>query len=152
MDKIRVGCAVLVERDGKLLLGSRGKEPDYGLLIIPGGGVDFCESLYDTARREIREECGIEIKNIRQFRTYEIINRERKQHRIITYMFAEYENGELVPSDDLLDAKFYAKDEILELARDRKVSPHNVYILQESGWIDEDICKGNTEAKWRKVL
>jgi len=139
MDKIRVGCATLVERDGKLLLGSRGKDPDYGMLVIPGGGVDFFESFYDTARREIREETGVEIKNIRQFRTFEIINPVNKQHRVIVYMNAEYESGELNPSDDLLDANFYSMSEIAELERDGKISPHNVVVLKAAGWIRETV-------------
>jgi 8-oxo-dGTP diphosphatase len=58
----RLGCAVLVQNGGRLLLGVRAKEPYRGKWIIPGGGVRFLERFEQTAAREIREETGLEIE------------------------------------------------------------------------------------------
>jgi len=39
--------------------------PTYsGLFEIPAGGIDAYENVYDALRREVKEECGLEIKNI----------------------------------------------------------------------------------------
>ena len=135
MAKIRVGCATMVERGGKLLLGVRGKEPDYGNLVIPGGGVDIFEDFHETARREILEETGIVIKNLEQFGVRQIIKPERDYHTIIIYWTAQYQSGELKPSDDLLDAKFYSKREIEDAVEQGKLYGVNVDVLKDAGWI-----------------
>jgi ADP-ribose pyrophosphatase YjhB (NUDIX family) len=135
MANIRVGSAVMVERDGKLLLGERGKEPGYGNLIIPGGGVDLYEDFALTAAREIREEAGIEIKNLKQFRTFQIIEPD-VQHRVIIYWRAEWESGELVPSSDLLSAKFYSREEIAaEVAQGGLINGITLDVLKAAGWV-----------------
>lgn len=39
--------------------------PTYsGLYEIPAGGIDAYENIYDTIRREVKEECGLEITKI----------------------------------------------------------------------------------------
>ena len=59
----RVGVAVLVtDALGRLLLGRRGKEPNYGKWVIPGGWIEPGESWRDAARREIREETGLTVR------------------------------------------------------------------------------------------
>ena len=44
MNNIRVGCSALIKHDDKLLLGIRDKEPNRGMLITPGGGVELFET------------------------------------------------------------------------------------------------------------
>ncbi|MFC3071070.1 NUDIX domain-containing protein [Phenylobacterium soli] len=58
--KVGVGAAIL--RDGKLLLIRRLKPPEAGFWSLPGGKVDPFETVEATARREIAEELGIELK------------------------------------------------------------------------------------------
>lgn len=61
--KPRLGVGVIVvDFDGRVLLGRRGKEPGFGKLVIPGGGVLFGERLVEAALREVKEEAGIEPK------------------------------------------------------------------------------------------
>jgi ADP-ribose pyrophosphatase len=58
------------ERNGiaEVFLQTRWKldtSPTYsGLLEIPAGGIDAYENVYDTLRREVKEECGLEITKI----------------------------------------------------------------------------------------
>jgi len=135
MPKPTIGCATMVEKDGKLLLGVRGKEPGYGRLVIPGGGIDMYEDFHETAKREIREEVGIEIKNLRQFKSYQIIEPEKNYHRIVMMWQAEYESGEIVSGDDTLSADFYDKTEITKAVQDGKIEGVTLDALKDSGWI-----------------
>ena len=60
-----VGMGVLVMRGHKVLLGKRLGAHGEGYYAAPGGHVEFGESLAECARREIREECDLEIEDIR---------------------------------------------------------------------------------------
>ena len=134
MKSIRVGCAGLIFHDNKLLLGVRGKEPNYGKWILPGGGVNFGESFEDTLTREINEECNIEIDNFSFFKTYQLINLPN-EHRIIIYLKAKYVSGNLKAQSDLLDVKFLSKDEIQVLFKQNKISNFVVEVLKDLEWL-----------------
>jgi ADP-ribose pyrophosphatase YjhB (NUDIX family) len=62
MDAPGVGCGAAILRDGRLLLVKRLRAPEAGHWSLPGGKVDFGESIADAVRREIREEVGLEIE------------------------------------------------------------------------------------------
>ena len=65
------GCGVILEKDGKILLGRRHPDPDKadsafrsaGEWSLPGGKLDWGETLEACAIREVKEETGIDIKN-----------------------------------------------------------------------------------------
>jgi ADP-ribose pyrophosphatase YjhB (NUDIX family) len=137
--QIRVGCAVLVTKFDtdslKLLLGKRGKEPEYGKVIIPGGKVELFETHEAAAHREIREEAGIEIVLGRQFRTYSLIRPQ--QHRVITFYEADYKSGVLRPSSDLLEAKFCSRAEIRAMADRGELTDFTQMVLKDVQWYFE---------------
>lgn len=64
-ERPRVGMGVLVVRDGRVLLGRRRGKHGGRQFSAPGGHVEAGESLAATARREVREETGLEIETIR---------------------------------------------------------------------------------------
>lgn len=63
--KPKVGMGVMILKEGKVLLGKRKGSHGSGEYAFPGGHLEYMESFADCARRETREECSIEIKNIR---------------------------------------------------------------------------------------
>lgn len=129
----RLGCAALVVKDNALLLGKRKKERNYGMWVIPGGGVKFGETLEQTAKRELREEAGIEIDSVVVWKPFEIVN--PPEHRVIIYMTARYLRGDLRASDDLSEIRFMTREEIA-LIRDQ-ISPFVCRVLEEAGWLDK---------------
>lgn len=63
MQKPEAGCgAAIRDREGRLLLIQRLRQPEAGAWGLPGGKIDFGEAAKDTARREIAEELGIDIE------------------------------------------------------------------------------------------
>lgn len=80
---------VLVER----------KNPPYGW-ALPGGFVDYGESLEDAAIREAKEETSVTITSPRQFKAYSNPERDPRQH-IISFVFdANISVGQLEAKDD----------------------------------------------------
>ena len=134
MNNIRVGCSVLIKSNNKLLLGIRNKEPNKRLIITPGGGVELFENMIDTVKREIMEETGLEITNIKQLKTYEIINKP-DEHRIIIYWSADYDKNSIHSASDLTNAKFYSKEEIQELDKLGKLSNITKQVLSDNNWL-----------------
>jgi 8-oxo-dGTP diphosphatase len=60
-----VGMGVLVMRRGRVLLGRRRGSHGDGYYAAPGGHIEFGESFEQAARREVREETGLEIADLK---------------------------------------------------------------------------------------
>ncbi len=58
-ERPKVGIGVIVEKDGKILLGKRLASHGAGTWQIPGGHLEFNDTFEDTARREVMEETGL---------------------------------------------------------------------------------------------
>src|SRR5262245_30352937 len=61
----QVGMGVLVMRRGRVLLGRRRGSHGEGYYAAPGGHIEFGESVEQGARREVREETGLEIADLK---------------------------------------------------------------------------------------
>lgn len=80
---LTVGCGAIIEDvDGRILLQKRS---DYGVWGIPGGLLEIGESFDATVKREVKEETGLELKDLELFGIY---SGEKG--------FAAYENGDRV--------------------------------------------------------
>ena len=84
---------------------------------LPGGFVDYGESFELAAAREALEETGIEVTELRQFRTYSDPGRDQRMHTASTVYIAK---GEGVPrgADDAARAALFSEEKLPELAFD----------------------------------
>lgn len=89
----RVGVGVMVLKDGKVLTGKRKGSHGAGEWAWPGGHLEHMESIEECARREVREETGMEIKNVRFLRLMNIKTYAPK-HYVDIAMVADWESGE----------------------------------------------------------
>lgn len=100
---VGVGVVVL-NAQGEVLLVKRGKPPRAGEWSLPGGLIDLGERLEDAARREVQEECGIEIAIGGFVATFEPIiyddAGEIEYHYVLIDYWATYVSGEVVAQDD----------------------------------------------------
>jgi len=91
--KLKVGIGVMVMKDEKVLLGKRKGSHGEGEYAFPGGHLEYMESFEDCVLREIKEECGIEIANIRfQFLSNEM--HYAPKHYVHIGLVADWKGGE----------------------------------------------------------
>lgn len=111
-----VGASAVVVRDGRVLLVRRARPPLAGLWSFPGGRVRWGERLADAARREVREETGLEIDIVATLGWHEVIE-ERGEgiHAVIAVHLARSEAGEPAASDDAQAARFVTREEARRL-------------------------------------
>ena len=79
---------IIIEIEGKGVVLVRRRNPPYGW-AIPGGFVDYGESLEEAAIREAKEETNLDVKLIRQFHTYSDPKRDPRHHSITTVYIAK---------------------------------------------------------------
>ncbi len=90
-----VGVATIVFKKNKILLGKRKNAHGDGCWQFPGGHLEFEEAIEACAQREVFEETGLKIKNIKIGPyTNDIFEKERK-HYITLFVLSEYSSGEL---------------------------------------------------------
>jgi len=91
---------IIIEIESKGIVLIKRKNPPYGW-AIPGGFVDYGESLEEAAVREAKEETNLDVKLVRQFHTYSDPKRDPRHHSISTVYIAKGK-GKPKAKDDAL--------------------------------------------------
>jgi 8-oxo-dGTP diphosphatase len=89
----KVGVGILVFKEGKILLGKRKGSHGEGEYAFPGGHLEYMESFEECAKREIVEECGIEVENIR-FHLLANLTKYAPKHYVHIGMIADWKSGD----------------------------------------------------------
>ena len=116
MDKLpKVIVAALIEKDNRYLLIKELLDNGKEQWILPGGTVEFGESMMDAVKREIKEETNLDI-DVKKFIEFkEAIYPKAGYHTIIFFFHATPVNGNLKLESKALAGKFFSKDEIKKL-------------------------------------
>lgn len=111
--------SVIISPENNILLIKRLHEPFANTWALPGGFVNIDEELEDACKRELFEETGIKVGEMRQFKAYGGINRDPR-HRTISVVFYAFIEQEIVPTagDDAAKAKWFNLSELPALAFD----------------------------------
>lgn len=105
-------CAIILVKRGNEVLLTRKKEWAAGRYGLVAGFLEFSESLEECAKREVLEETGIIIKNIR----YVGSQNWPFPAQMMAGFVAEYDTGEIVVDyNELEDAAWFKTDELPEL-------------------------------------
>ncbi len=107
-----LGVSVCVWRGDEVLMIRRGSPPSKGLWAPVGGKVEWGETLADAARREVREEAGIDcdIAGFSQLR--ELVGADSPHHVVLAVFAARWLSGEPVAGDDADQAEWASADRL----------------------------------------
>ena len=92
-NNVRVGIGVFVFKNGKFLMQQRQGAHGAGSWSVPGGHLEFGESFEDTARREVKEETGLDITNIRFGAVTNDHFVDEDKHYVTVWMLSDWQSG-----------------------------------------------------------
>lgn len=111
-----VGVGAVVWDGSRVLLERRGQPPAQGTWSLPGGLIDLGETAEAAVRREVREECGIEVTVGPVLGLFEPIQRDPdgriRYHYVVIDFLAFYRSGEIRVGDDAADLRWVKPEEL----------------------------------------
>lgn len=117
--------AVVFRRNGshlEVLLIQRKHDPYEGMWALPGGYVDMDETVEQAIMRELEEETGLKIHELKQLHTFSAIGRDPRGRTVsvIFYGITGMENSAVKGGDDAADAQWFDVGNIPQLAFDHR--------------------------------
>ena len=113
---IAVTLECFVKKDGKYLMLHRSPNkrimPD--VWMAPGGHREFNEGLFACARREIKEETGLDIKNLKVIATGNAYLQDLDQEFYFHFVEAEYAGGEVIAEPENGELVWLTPKEMLQ--------------------------------------
>ena len=112
----QLAVSAAIFRDRKILLVRRAKSPARGFYSLPGGRVEFGETLHAALHREVAEETALKIEIVDLAGWREVVPETGGGgHYLIMSFAARWSAGEPVLNDELDDYKWLAPDALGEL-------------------------------------
>ncbi|MEE9406055.1 MAG: NUDIX domain-containing protein [Candidatus Aenigmarchaeota archaeon] len=117
---VRAGIGIMVMKDRKVLLGRRHSDPEKadsllhgeGQWTLPGGKLDFGDTIPGGAAREVKEETNIDVKELEAF----CVTNERVHdaHFVTVGLIAREFEGEpkVMEPDEIVEWKWFSLDEL----------------------------------------
>jgi 8-oxo-dGTP diphosphatase len=106
----RLTVDIIIQVAGKGIILIERKNPPFGW-AIPGGFVDYGETLEAAAIREAMEETGMELVDLRQFHAYSDPKRDPRGHTV-SVVFTAVGNGVPRAADDAKNLQIFQLDEL----------------------------------------
>src|SRR3979411_209901 len=112
----QLAVSAAIFRDGKILLVRRARSPAEGFYSLPGGRVEFGETLHTALHREVAEETALKIEIIGLAGWREVVpGTSGGGHYLIMSFAARWAAGEPMLNDDPDDFRWLAPDGIGDL-------------------------------------
>lgn len=105
-------------KDLKVLLVERGIYPFKGMWAFPGGYLQMDETALECARRELKEETGLEDSYMEQFHTFSAVDRDPRGRVITIAHLALVKISEVHAGDDAAKARWFSVNDVPQLAFD----------------------------------
>ena len=112
----QLAVSAAIFRDGKILLVRRARSPAKGFYSLPGGRVEFGETLHTALHREVDEETALRIEIVDLAGWREVVPETTGGgHYLIMSFAARWTSGEVVLNDELDDFKWLPPDGLGDL-------------------------------------
>lgn len=103
----------------RALLIQRRNPPFAGRWALPGGFVEQGEQVIDAAERELMEETGLQVQALDLLGVYDTPGRDPRGWSVsVVYLARLQEQPQVLGADDAIDARWFAVDDLPELAFD----------------------------------
>lgn len=114
-EKLLIRPAAIIIKNNKLLVvKTRRHGEEY--FLLPGGGIEFGETIEETLKREVAEETGYIIKVLNPVYLNEYIHKENREKRVVNIIFTTeilgYDESRKVNEDDIVSIKFIEIDNL----------------------------------------
>jgi ADP-ribose pyrophosphatase YjhB (NUDIX family) len=113
-----LAVSAAVFREGRVLVAQRARGPGKGLWSLPGGSVEWGESLAEAAAREVREETGVEAEILGLAGRREVHLRDAAGavvgHYVILSFAARWRAGEAIPGPEAADVRWVEPDALAQ--------------------------------------
>ncbi len=120
---LTVDAIVFVKEQSEtfVLLIERKQAPYENMWALPGGFMEMDETLQQACIRELKEETGLSIGSMEQFRAYDALQRDPR-HRTISVVFSTelVQKEKVTGSDDAAQAKWFSVKSLPHLAFDHQ--------------------------------
>jgi 8-oxo-dGTP diphosphatase len=112
----QLAVSAAIFRDDKILLVRRARSPGKGFYSLPGGRVEFGESLHTALHREVDEETALKIEIAGLAGWREVLpEAPGNGHYLIMSFAARWSSGEPVLNDELDDFRWLPPDTLGDL-------------------------------------
>jgi 8-oxo-dGTP diphosphatase len=137
-EQISLGVRVIIIRGGKVLIIRQRKPNGRDVYILPGGGIEASEDIFTAARREVFEECSINVKvqkllyikelfapDLRSFEFY-VLGKMLSGKLSIVYDPELFQDDQVlkqiifIPINNLKNIRFYPQELRAKLAKEHK--------------------------------
>lgn len=111
---MRVGVGVLVWKDGLFLTGHRRGSHGADTWSMPGGHLEFGETWEECATREVQEETGIAVRNVRFLAVTNDLFKDENKHYITIWMQCDWQSGEptIMEPDKFIQMEWRSPDDL----------------------------------------
>lgn len=134
---VSVDLVVLANRSesAEILLIQRKHEPFKNHWALPGGFMNIDETLEQAAIRELREETGVSVSEVRQVGTFSSVDRDPRGRVVTTAFLIELDQAiPLIAGDDAKEAEWFRIDRLPPLAFDHEQIIDQALRVRVDGW------------------
>ena len=128
-----------------ILIETRGRPPYKGSYSLPGGHMEYGETVERATLRELDEECGVRANLIDILGVYSDPKRDPRGQRISTVFVGDYAGGNPRAADDAGSVEWIDLSELLQMKKKKLSFDHAIILRDYEKWLDE---KSRKETFW----
>jgi 8-oxo-dGTP diphosphatase len=122
---------VILERESKILMVRRKKDPYKDHIALPGGFVNEGETVEEAIKREAMEETSLEVHPLEILGVYSDPKRDPRKHIVTVVFVGIIVSGDLRANDDAASIEWIQLGSIEQLQQQKLFAFDHAHILQD---------------------